>query len=296
MSRTVEIKAWLTLLFLSIIWGTSFILIKKALITFTPVQVAILRIAIAGIAFSPFFFYHIRRLEWHRWKFYIVIALTGSGIPAVLYATAQTKMTSATAGILNTLTPIFALIIGVLVFKNKIQKRQLLGITLGFLGACNLILLDSSASGQKGSVLYGLLIVLGSLCYGANVNLVKAYFQKVRPIELSSFAFFLLGIPAILILPFTDIPYLVVNDPHGIESLSYLVILALFSTVFALVIFYRLVQQTDAVFGSSVAYLIPIVALFWGLLDGEPLGLMHFVLLVIILIGVYLGRANPSTV
>lgn len=285
-----EFQAWATLIFLSLIWGTSFILIKKSLQAFDPVQVAILRMAISGLAFAPFFFIFIKKLEWHRWKFYILIGVTGSAIPAVLYATAQTHLSSASAGILNSLTPIFTLIIGLLFFKNQTNFKQIAGIVLGFVGATTLILLNSSAGVLGQELFYGFLIVLGTMCYATNVNLIKQYFQHVNSMHLSSFAFVLISIPALLCIPFTDIPRIVVEDPYGQTALFYLILLSVVSTVLALILFYRLVQQTDAVFGASVAYLIPVIALLWGFVDGEVIGYQHLLSLAVIVIGVKLIR------
>lgn len=294
MGKNTELKAWLTLCFLSVIWGTSFILIKKSLIVFTPVQVALLRIAISGVAFAPFFFYHLKRHEWHRWWMYVIIALTGSAVPAILYATAQTQISSATSGILNSVTPIFALIIGVNFFGKKTNRRQIIGIILGFIGACALILLDSSVGSLSGQLLFGSLVVIGSMFYATNVNLVKEYFQDVKPMNLSSFAFFLIGVPAILVVPFTDIPQQMQTHPYAWHAFGYLTLLAVVSTVMALYIFYKLVQDTSAVFGASVSYLIPIVALIWGFWDGEAIGVWHMVSLAVIICGVYLIRERTS--
>ena len=297
MNKNAELKAWITLCFLSIIWGTSFILIKKSLVVFTPIQVAILRIAISGVAFTPFFLYHLNRHEWHRWWLYVIIALTGSAIPAILYATAQTQISSATSGILNSVTPIFALIIGVNFFGKHTNRRQIIGIVLGFIGACALILLDSSVGSLTGQLLYGSLVVIGAIFYATNVNLVKEYFQYVKPMNLSSFAFFMIGIPAMMIVPFTDIPYKLQTNPAAWQAFGYLTILAVVSTVMALYIFYKLVQDTSAVFGASVSYLIPIVALIWGFWDGEPIGIWHMLSLAVIICGVYLIRErNPSSI
>lgn len=291
MPLSTEAKAWLTLIFLSLIWGTSFILIKKALIVFDPLEVAHLRVGLSGIAFTPFFIYSFRKLEWHRWGLYLIVALTGSGIPAILFATAQTKLSSGTVGVLNSMTPIFALIIGVIIFKNKTSRWQIIGILAGFAGAVLLILMsDNGTTTGTNQLLYGSLIFVGALLYGTNVNLVKSKFQHVPSMQLSSFAFFILGAPLMFLVPFTDIPEKVMTHPRGLECLGYLSLLAVVSTVFALIIFYRLVQQTSAVFGSSVAYIIPIVALIWGWFDGESLGWPHLVGMGMIIGGVYLSR------
>jgi len=291
MQLTQDSKAWLTLIFLSLIWGTSFILIKKALIVFAPIEVAILRISISAIAFTPFFIYFFRKLEWHRWPLYLIIGLTGSGIPAVLFATAQTQLSSGTVGVLNSMTPIFALIIGVIAFKNQTSKWQVLGIALGFVGAASLILLgEGGHGGGTNELLYGSLIIIGAILYGANVNMIQALFKDVSSMQLSTFSFFILGAPLLFIIPFTDIPNKIITHPRGWECLGYLSILAVASTVFALIIFYRLVKDTSAVFASSVAYIIPIVALIWGWFDGEILGWTHLLGMGLIIFGVYLSR------
>lgn len=286
-----ELKSWGLLVFLSLIWGTSFILIKKSLIAFTPVEVAILRVGLSGVGFLPFFFWVIRKLEWRRWWFYLIIAATGSGIPALLYAIGQTRLSSATTGILNSITPIFTLLVGVFLFKKASSKLQMLGTFIGFLGVSALIYLDQPINTSESiPIFFALLIVFATLMYGVNVNLIKEYFQNVPPVQLSSFAFVLLGIPVILTVPFTDIPQKVMEHPHGLESFGALCILAIFSTVLALILFYKLVQDMNAVFASTVAYIIPIVALIWGLFDGEYVGIPHLISMGVILVGIFLIR------
>ena len=294
MAVSEDFKNWGLLIFLSIIWGTSFILIKKSLLAFSPLEVAILRVGISGLAFAPFFIKYFKELDWNRWWFYLVISLTGSGIPAILYSTAQTELSSATCGVLNSMTPIFALLIGILVFKNKSTPLQMVGTFLGFVGVSFLILLDQPIEGSRNnSIFYGGLIILGTIMYGMNVNLIKAYFQNIRSIHLTTFSFFLLGLPVLFLIPFTPIIGKVIHHPQGVQSILSVTALAVISTAFALIIFYKLVQDTSAVFGSSVAYFIPIVAILWGIFDGEFIGWMHIVSMLTILIGVYLiKKAN----
>lgn len=282
----------MTLILLSLLWGTSFILIKKALRAFNPEEVALLRVAISGVAFAPFFFYYFKRLEWHRWPLYLLIALTGSGIPAFLFATAQTQLSSLSVGILNSLSPIFTLIIGVFVFHTTTSRIQIMGIMLGFVGAGILILLGQSSdvSAPTVSWLYSAMIIAGAALYAVNVNLIQAKFQNVDPIQLSALAFFLLGAPLLLMIPMTSIPDKVVHHQYGWQSLAAISFLAIISTMIALTIFYKLVQQTNAIFASSVAYLIPIVAMAWGAWDGEYLSYYHLFGMVMIILGVYLSR------
>lgn len=290
-------KSWLSLVVLSLIWGTSFILIKKALVSFAPIEVAILRVGISGLAFFPFFLYHFKKLDLRRWPLYLLIALTGSGIPAILYATAQTQISSATSGILNSLTPIFTLLISIYIFKSPSTRRQIGGVLIGLVGALLLIFLDEPIQGDGNTqILYGALVVVGTILYAANVNMVKSFFQEVRPLHLSSFSFTLLGIPVLFLIPFTDIVPKLLNEPQAIVSLGYLSILALVSTFLAILIFYKLVQDTSPVFASSVAYIMPVVALAWGMFDGEVLGLFHLISLLLILYGVYRARTKGRVV
>lgn len=285
-----ELKAWITLGFLSIIWGTSFILMKRALEVFDPEQVAILRVGVSAIGFAPFFLYHFRHLEWDRWYLYLVVATTGSAIPAFFFAYAQTRIGSGMAGMLNCTTPIFTLIMGALIFGIAASRRQTIGILIGFLGTIALIYIDSMGSVVDGQMLYGLLIIAGALCYGFNTNYIKHHFQNVRSIHISSFAFTLVGLPFLLIIPFTDIPTTVTTMPGGWQALGYIVALAMFSTVLALLFFYKLLQDTSAVFASSVTYLIPVVALMWAVADGERITIWHVICLATIASGVYLTR------
>ncbi len=297
MAISEELKNWAILIFLSLIWGTSFFLIKKGLVAFTPEEVAMTRIGVSGLSFLPFFIYFFRKLEWHRWWFYLIIALTGSGIPAFLYATAQTRLSSATSGILNSIIPIFTLIIGVFIFKNLTSRKQVLGSVIGFTGVAALILLDKPLdSAESIPFIYPLLIIIGTFLYGCNLNLIKVFFQNVEPIRLSAFSFVLLGLPVAMYIPFTAIPEKIVSHAHGASSFIALVVLALMSTTLALIIFYKLVQETSAVFASTVAYMIPIVAILWGVFDGEFIGWMHIASMAVILVGVYLIRSGQVNV
>jgi len=296
MSKISDLRAWTTLILLSVLWGTSFILIKKSLRAFSPEEVALLRVTISGLAFAPFFIYHFKRLEWHRWPLYLVVGLTGSAIPAILFATAQTQLSSLTVGILNSLSPIFTLIIGVFAFKNSTSTMQIVGILLGFIGAGVLIIMGQSPQEveQPVSLFYSGLIILGAFLYATNVNIIQAKFQNVDPIQLSSLAFFILGAPLLCLIPFTDIPYKVMNHEYGLQSLVAISFLAIVSTMIALTIFYKLVQQTNAIFAASVAYLIPIVAIGWGAWDGEYISYYHLLGMVLIVIGVYLSRKGGT--
>ena len=285
----VDRLSWLILGFLTFVWGCSFILIKKSLIAFTPVQLACMRLGIAAIAFSPFIIKYRHQIDWSKWKIFLAIGATGSGIPAFLFFFAQTEISSSIAGLLNSLTPIWTFLIGVFVFKLQFSRLQLWGVLIGFLGAAMLILLgDDKILG--GNPWYALLPVIATICYAASVNMVQAYFKDTKPIIISSVSFFLTGVPLLMYLFTTDVVYRVQHHPDALYSLGAVTVLSIFGTFISSILFYMLVQRTSAVFGSTVTYLMPIVALFWGFLDGETISILHFLGMGMILVGVYISK------
>jgi len=282
-------KDWLTLLFLSCVWGSSFILIKKSLIGFTFFEMGLMRCVIAFLAFLPFVIYFAKRIDWKRWKDYMFISLTGSAIPAFLYAIAQTEITSIASGILNSLTPSFTLIFGILFFKTKSSLLQVAGVCMGLIGAVFIIMYGSELYiGAKPA--YGLFVVLATMCYALNVNFVKRKFQDHDPLVLGAVSFLFVGLPFLVIAIVIGIPQKVMAEPPAQLSLMYLTILSIMSTVVSLIIYYKLVQRTTPLFASSVTYIMPVIVLFWGVIDGESLVLFHIVGLILIVMGIYLIR------
>jgi len=286
-SKTV--KSWLALGVLTIVWGSSYLLIKKGLVGFDPFQVTTLRVGIAAVAFFPFFLLKRKQVRLQDWKYLAVVGMVGTGIPAMLFPVAQTQISSSLAGVLSTVTPIFTLILGVLFFSTKVALRNIVGIVVGLTGAMALMIFGKSAFGS-GNNWYGLLIVLGCFCYGLSVNTVKAGLQNLNPITLSSAAFALLLPFAIFGFWWTDVPGTLHTNSQAWSSLAYIAVLSLVGTFFASVLFFWLVQLTSAVFASTVAYLMPIVALALGALDGEIITVWHFGGMGLILIGVYLAK------
>ena len=288
-NQEIELKDWLTLLFLSLVWGSSFILIKKSLIGFSFFEMGLMRTVIAFLTFLPFIIYFAKRIQWNRWKEYTLIGMTGSAIPAFLYAIAQTEITSIASGLLNSLVPMFTVIFGILFFGIKSNKLQLIGVFLGFIGAVVIILHGSELSiGSK--PLYGLFVVVATMCYALNANFIKTLFQEADPLVLGAVSFLFIGVPFTFIAIFIGIPAKVIHEPAARLSLLYTTILSVMSTVISLILYFKLIQKTSALFASSVTYLIPIVVLFWGVLDGESLVVFHFVGLLLIVGGVFLVR------
>ena len=288
-NQEIELKDWLTLLFLSLVWGSSFILIKKSLIGFSFFEMGLMRTVIAFLTFLPFIIYFAKRIQWNRWKEYTLIGMTGSAIPAFLYAIAQTEITSIASGLLNSLVPMFTVIFGILFFGIKSNKLQLIGVFLGFIGAVVIILHGSELSiGSK--PLYGLFVVVATMCYALNANFIKTLFQEADPLVLGAVSFLFIGVPFTFIAIFIGIPAKVIHEPAARLSLLYTTILSVMSTVISLILYFKLIQKTSALFASSVTYLIPIVVLFWGVLDGESLVAFHLIGLMLIVGGVFLVR------
>lgn len=259
------------------------------MLAFDPVQLACLRLGISSIAFAPIVFWHRKDIDWSQWPKFVAVGLTGSGFPAFLFSFAQTQISSSVAGLLNSLTPIWTLVIGIFIFKLTFNKTKLIGVILGFVGAASLILLGSEKS-LGGNPMYGILIMFATICYGSSVNMVQTFFNKTKPIIISSMSFFLIGPPALIYVFFTDFTDVMVSHQDAWFSLGSVTLLSLMGTVMASILFYNLVQRTNAVFASTVTYLMPIVALIWGLIDNEPITLLHIAGMSTILVGVYITK------
>jgi drug/metabolite transporter (DMT)-like permease len=280
------------MLLLAVTWGSSFILMKHGLKddanepVLAPSQLAALRMGIASLVLLPVSLQAFRKIKINEWKYLAVVGLMGSGIPAVLFTTAQQKLDSGIAGILNTLTPLFTLTIGALVFKKGVAWRQTLGVLIGMAGAISLIALRGIDNSENWG--YSLLIMLATLFYGISVNTISSKIPHIHPLHITALSLLMAGIPWTIYLFNTDILDILNNHPHGMASLGYVGVLAILGTCMANMLYFWLTQQTGPMFASSVTYLMPIVAVFWGLGDGESLGLLHLAAACVILLGVWL--------
>lgn len=270
---------------LALIWGSSFILMKKGLIVFNDIEVAQLRMGIAWLSLLPFVW---KKLFTIKKKFIIpilVVGLFGNGFPAFLFTKAQTELDSSLIGILNALVPLFTFVFAMLLFKTKVKVGQLIGILLGLSGAIWLI-----AGG--GLVLenanYSCYIIVATMCYAISLNTIKNYLKEMSAIDISGLAFFVVGPFCLLALGLSDFSFKMMNSEGANLALFYIVILSTVGTSIALILFNQLVKKTTAIFASSVTYLIPIVAIFWGFVDGEIITLNHFIGIAIILGGIHL--------
>lgn len=281
-----EFISWVILLFLSVIWGLSFLFIKKIVVVFTPIEVGAARVFLAGVFLLPWAYRGLKDIPGKNLTWVGLSGLLGNFIPAFVYAKVGSELNSSLAGTLNSTTPIFVMIIGALFFSAAMKKFQVLGILLGFAGSLLLVL-----SGNDGKLNfanpYALLAMLGTMMYGFNVNIISKFLKNTKPLYLTSVAFLIVGLMAFMVLPFTDF-FSKVVDPANRKLLVYLFCLAGINTSLALVVFNYLLQKTTPVFASSVTYLIPIVAVIAGLFDGELVSVWHYAGMGVTLIGVYL--------
>lgn len=285
---------WIYLITLSIIWGSSFILMKKVLIGLTPMQLGSLRIVFSAIFLFIVGFKKIKTIEVKDWKWVILTGLLGTFFPVFFFAYAQTEIDSSVASILNSLVPLNTIIIGYVIFKIMSTKSQIIGVIVGLLGA--VMLISSGATlNENQNYLYAVFILLATISYAASVNILKRNLQNMHPLTIAVGNFSVIILPAIGVLIGSGFfSEEVLSSANLKVSLFYLVILSLFGTAMAKVLFNKLVHVATPVFASSVTYLMPIVAIFWGILDGETLSLLQVIASIVILIGVYLSHKRQS--
>jgi drug/metabolite transporter (DMT)-like permease len=285
---------YFTLVFLALIWGSSYILIKKGLEVFSPLQVATLRLGISALALAPLAYTHLRKVKWKQVPLLIVIGLTGTGLPSFLFPFAQTELSSSLTGMLSGLVPLCTFLLAWLFFANRdAGTRQLLGVLLGLGGAVLLAWAAPGEAGQTTQFAYTGFILLACFCYALSSNLVGTYFKEIPSLTITVSSFFLVGLPALIWAGTAGAVGETVAKAAGDTgwwALGYVTTLALISTVLASIIFFRMVQRTGAVFSSTVSYIVPVVALFWGLVDGEGFAGLQIPAIVLILIGVFLSR------
>ena len=288
-----EKEKWVLLVLLSVIWGSSFILIKKSLENFNPYEVGALRVLIAGIILLPLAILNIRKFPKKHLKWLILAALTGNFIPMFLFPIAETEVSSSIAGIINSMMPIFVIIVGALLWKFQTTKRQVIGVIISFTGAC--ILAFSGGEGGEFKLIPILLLLLATLFYAISTTTVKSKLSDVPAKILSAFVFsFVLILPSLIALVFAGFfNNLQVNSGLW-EGLGFVSLLSIFGTGLAMMLNYKLLSVSTPLFASTVTLLMPVVAIIWGLLDGEKLTLMQGFGGVIILAGLIFLRQMPA--
>ena len=285
------LRSWGVLIILSIIWGTSYILIKKSLLVFSPHQVACLRLTISALAFLPVLGFQWNRINWKKWPYLLLVGLTGTAIPSFLFPIAQTEVSSSVAGILNSLTPLFTLVLGLIFYGSSLVWGKVLGVVIGLIGAIFLVFFGE-ANAYQSNIWFSVLIVLATICYATSSNTVGYYLKDMNALLISTASFVMVGIPGLILLLQTNFIEVMISHEQSWYALGYVGFLALFSTVLASVVFFQLIKWTSPVFATMVSYLVPIVAVIWGIWDGEIITLFHMVGMGLILVGVYLSRQS----
>lgn len=277
----------LLLLFLSLVWGSSFILMKKGLVVYSYEQVGALRIVFSFLAMLPFVWKGVKQIKRHKWKYVTIMGFLGNFIPAFLFAIAVSKIESSLAGILNALTPLFTLLVGIAAFQSAIKRVQFIGLLLGFIG-CAFLSFINGDGGFGPLNFYVLFVVTATICYATSSNIIKAHLSDIPPIPLTACAMVIIGPLATVYLFSTDFTTRLLATQGAWEALGYLAILGVIGTALGLVLFNIIIKRTSAVYATSVTYIIPIVAIAWGVYDGEQLFVLHYLGMALIIGGIYL--------
>ncbi len=279
-------QKWILLAILSIIWGSSFILIKKGLIGLSPVHLGSLRIIFTTIVILFFSFNSLIKIKKEKWKWIIITAYVGTFFPVYLMGFGQTEIDSGFASILTTFTPISTLLVGIFFFNLFFTKKQVIGLAIGLVGG--FLLLYEGSLNIESNIFFSTFIVLTTIGYGISVNLIKTYLTDIPPSALTAGIFLSVLPPAIIILLFSDFNNLNFNDKNTIGSIIYVFILGVFSSAIAQTLFNKFVKIASPLFASAVTYTMPLVAILWAVLDGEELTIKQYIASLVILFGVYL--------
>lgn len=288
--------SWVLLLTLASIWGSSFILMKRGMFAldgtplFSDVQVAALRMSIAGTVLLPFSLYHVRKIaHWKQLLSLLIVGTCGNFFPAFLFTFAETKISSGFAGMLNSFTPVFALLIGFIVFKQRLTIVQFIGASIATFGIVLLMLAGKNAS-IDASWWHILAIVLATLLYGVSLNTIKHTLHQFKSMQITSLAFLCVYIPSVLVTIFSGSFTVIQTNPQAMEGLGFIAILSIVGTALALVIFNRLIALSSTMFASSVTYFIPIVAVIIGTFFKERIGIYQVGAMLVVLIGVFVAN------
>ena len=289
----MKLNKWFYLIALSLIWGSSFILIKKSLVGLEASQLGSLRIIFSSIFIFLIAWKNIFSIKKIEWKWITISAFLGSFFPAFLFAFAEKEIDSSVASIINSIVPLNTLILGMIIFKIESTKRQIIGVLIGFFGTYLLI-----SSGLKlnpdQNYNYAGLVILCSFLYALNVNIIKKYLQHLSALTITVGHFTAIILPAILVFLFSDFEFSSLEKDEVKTSIFYVFILALFGTALAKIIFNKLIKISSPVFASSVTYSMLIVSIFWGIVDGEKFSIYQLIATLIIVFGVILTNKKAK--
>lgn len=285
---------WFLFIIISLTWGSSFILVKKSLIGFSPYEIGAIRVAVSGLLLSFIGLPAIFKMPRKTLSWVIVAGFFGNFLPMFLFPIAQQKVSSSLAGILDALFPMFVLAFGFIFFGIKSRWSQVLGAVIGFLGAASLIYF-SEVNTDSSQFWYAMIVVLAGASYGINALIIKERIPNLSSMKLTAAVFTFWAIPSIIILYFTGIFANFEMTPERTEAMGYLGFLSVFGTAVAMSLYYKLIQITSPVFASTVSYVLPVIAVMWGILDGEKFTYWYLIGGVLISIGIYLIREKKKT-
>jgi len=285
-------SSWLLFIVLSVVWGSSFILMKTSAEHLNGLQIGATRIFAAGVSFLPLAIIHISKIPLKKLGIIILTGLLGNFLPALLFASAiKENGESSFASILNSLTPLFVIVIGVLFYKSKVARRKITGVLIGFAGLVTLSLLRSPVSANDNGLL---LILIATIFYGITVNLVSHYLKGIDGFKIASVSLVIMAVPAGLIMWYENIFSIALYDGEARWSIGVACLLGIVGSAIATALYYVLIQKAGGLFASLVTYAIPIVAMIWGVLAHERITGIQIICLVVILAGVYIASTAPS--
>ncbi len=283
-----KVLSWIILITLSLVWGSSFILMKRGMNAYSSDEVAALRISIAFLFLSPFLIKHYKIDLKKYLKGLLCMGVFGNLIPAFLFTKAETQISSGLAGMLNALTPLFTIIVSLIWLRNKPSSIKIVGVLIGFLAAICLMLFNDSGQTSK-NVTYSLLVVAATFCYAISINGIKKYLSDLNSVTATVWAFCFTGpIALIYLFGFTDFTTHLSQSPQAMSSLGYICILAIVGTAISVIVYNQLIKLSGVIFASSCTYLIPVVAVLWGLFDGEMVNIIQILSILIIVLSIYL--------
>ncbi len=296
---TKEIRSWILLLLLACIWGSSFILMKKGMFTtngehiFSSSQVGSLRMLLASAVLLPFAIQHLRKINsMRRFISLATVGFCGNFVPAFLFTYAETGLSSGLTGMLNSTTPIFTILIGFIIFNVRISSIQIIGISIGTVGVVLLMLAGKQLS-LTGTWYHILAIVLATFMYGISLNTIKHKLHDMRSVEITSLAFVILFIPAIISSFYFGAFDTLNTNEHAWNGLGFILILSVVGTALAVFVFNFVISYSSALFASTVTYFIPIVAVLIGVSFGEVIGWTEIGAMAIVLGGVFTANYLP---
>ncbi len=294
MTSKSALVAWIIFIGLAFTWGSSFILMKMGLQSFSGSQIGMIRIALAFWFTAIIGLRHFKKLNRKNAFPLAMVGLLGNGIPYTLFPLAIKHLDSSLVGILNSLVPLFTLLSGVIWFGIRIRWMSIVGIILGLLGAAGLLIPD--ISGNPGNLVYGIYPIIATVCYALSINTINSRLKDLGSFPITLLSLMFVGLPATVYVFTTDFVEIMQNDPVAWKNLGYIALLGIFGTSLAVILFNYLIKRSGSLFAASVTYFIPVIALFWGVVDGEDVGWLHFLGMLAILGGVYLvnRRGSPA--